>query len=230
MLGRPPEKSVVSRQSELVIEGFPRSANTFSVAAFKYAQTTEVRLVSHLHFAAQIQMAHRWGVPCLVLIREPLSACTSLIIREPVFPPRMLLKQYIRFHRRISRLLDHVVVADFQEVTGDYGAVIQRINEFYGTTFDLFQHTPENVEAVFQSVEKSDQRDQKQNQTNERTVARPSADRKQMTDAAKQQFAQPKLAGLIQEASRWYELFRERTSLAERPHESHDTDEQRTSS
>src|SRR2546428_11249384 len=57
------ESRVVTRDSELVIEGFPRSSNTFSIVAFETAQARPVKVKHHLHTAAQIIQAVRWGIP-----------------------------------------------------------------------------------------------------------------------------------------------------------------------
>lgn len=40
---------VVARDTEIVIEGYPRSANTFAVAAFLLAQGRPVKIAHHLH-------------------------------------------------------------------------------------------------------------------------------------------------------------------------------------
>src|SRR5262245_54574684 len=51
---QPERNGPVFRDTDAVIEGFPRSANTFAAAAFALAQTTPVRLAHHLHVPSQI--------------------------------------------------------------------------------------------------------------------------------------------------------------------------------
>jgi hypothetical protein len=43
------KNQVVDKETHLVIEGFPRSANTFAVAAFKYSQKGSIKIAHHLH-------------------------------------------------------------------------------------------------------------------------------------------------------------------------------------
>src|SRR5689334_19049404 len=72
----------VSRGTEIVIEGFPRSANTFAVVAFRLAQQREIEIAHHLHAAAQIKHAINLKVPVIVLIREPSDAILSVAVKD----------------------------------------------------------------------------------------------------------------------------------------------------
>ena len=73
MGGRPKFRDVIARsETDIVIEGFPRSANTFAVAAFQYAQRRPLTIARHTHAPAQIMLASRANIPCLVLIKFPL--------------------------------------------------------------------------------------------------------------------------------------------------------------
>jgi len=87
----------VERDTELVIEGFLRSANTFAVAAFGFAQQRDVEIAHHMHAPAQVIPAVRMGIPTLVLIRHPKDAVLSLVIREPHISVEQASKDYIRF-------------------------------------------------------------------------------------------------------------------------------------
>ena len=69
-----PSPEVISPETELVIDGFTRSATTFAVYALQLSQERPVRLAHHLHAPAQLIEAARRGVPALVLIREPRGA------------------------------------------------------------------------------------------------------------------------------------------------------------
>src|SRR5580658_8003661 len=62
---------VIGPRTELVIDGFTRSATTFAVYAFQLAQDTPVQLAHHLHAPAQLIRAARRGVPAVALIRKP---------------------------------------------------------------------------------------------------------------------------------------------------------------
>ena len=46
-----------------------------------------------------------------------------------------------------------MVVADFEEITTDFGVVIDRLNAKFSTAFDRFEHDPEHVATVFEIIE-----------------------------------------------------------------------------
>ena len=139
--------------TELVIEGYPRSGNTFAVEAFRSAQHAPVNISSHVHTPAQLLRAISAGIPALLVIREPIAAATSLMLAAPYTSASGVLYEWIRFHRRLVPRRDELVVATFDDVTTDMGAVIARINERYGTTFTSFQHDPTAEADVFAHIE-----------------------------------------------------------------------------
>lgn len=144
---------VVGGQTQMVIDGFTRSGVTFAVVAFQMAQRSPVRLAHHLHAPAQILSATRRGIPTLVLIRDPEDAVLSAIIREPYVTPDAALRAYARFYTRVEASRSLVTVAPFTQLTRDLGVVIREVNGRFGTSFDEFRHTEENVRQVFHVIE-----------------------------------------------------------------------------
>ena len=136
---------VLSPRTEVVIEGYPRSANSFAVAAFRLAQGRAVEVAHHTHAPAHVLAAVRRGVPAVVLIRAPEDACVEFLLLRPSLSPAQALRGWIRFYRPLLELRDRVVVGPFPEVTTDFGAVIRRVNERFGTSFAPFEATPDNV-------------------------------------------------------------------------------------
>lgn len=67
-LARKNSAQAVGPGTQLVVEGFPRSANTFAVLAFQHAQREKVRIAYNLHVPAQVIRASRWHILALVLI------------------------------------------------------------------------------------------------------------------------------------------------------------------
>lgn len=142
----------VDADTDIVIEGYPRSGNTFAVTAFGSAQSREVRVARHEHAAAQVIAATRAAIPALVLIREPEEAVLSFAIQQPHLSLRQALRSYIRFYRPLLPHRDRFVLATFREVTTDFGAVTRRVNERFGTDFGVFDHTEENVRRCLATI------------------------------------------------------------------------------
>jgi hypothetical protein len=147
---------VVDTDADIVIEGYPRSANSFAVAAFRLAQERPVNIAHHRHVAAQVLGSIKLGVPTLVLIRAPEEAVPSLVARHPHVGMRGALLGYVRFYRPLIRHRTHIEWATFSEVTSDFGAVIRRINARYGTNFHPFEHTKANVLKCFDAIDQHD--------------------------------------------------------------------------
>jgi hypothetical protein len=145
-----PSPEVIGPATELVIDGFTRSATTFAVYAFQLAQDRPVRLAHHLHAPAQLVEAARRGIPAIALIREPEGALLSQVIQEPDVTLPVALLSYSRFYERLMPFRSRLVVGRFDEVTTDMGAVIRRVNAHFGTSFEPFVPTAGNVQACLE--------------------------------------------------------------------------------
>ncbi|NJN53795.1 MAG: hypothetical protein HC804_02970 [Anaerolineae bacterium] len=92
----------VTQKTDIVIEGFPRSGNTFAVAAFSVAQKNTYQIARHTHKVMQIIKAVDMKIPTLVLIRTPTDAVLSLNIRQPYITLEQGLRNYIRYYNGIK--------------------------------------------------------------------------------------------------------------------------------
>lgn len=98
------------------------------------------------------------GIPAVLLIRHPDEAVISyraLIIEASALSEskdtyealnlRDHLQAWISFYERLKSYAENLVVATFEQVTTDLGAVTQRVNDRYGSSFTAFTHTGENL-------------------------------------------------------------------------------------
>jgi hypothetical protein len=204
-------KVMFSRQTEIVIEGYPRSGNTFAVAAFLFSQGRDVQIARHLHAPAQVIAAVKHCVPTIVLIREPADAVISMVIRHPQISLTQALLEYITFYEPLYALRHAYVLATFEQVTHRFGDIIQQVNHLYETRFNLFEHTPDNVEKVFAIVEKMDKENTGQTEVAEEKVARPSQERKQKKDVLLENLNHPEVKPILQKAENVYQCFLEKS-------------------
>ena len=170
----------VRRTTAVVIEGQPRSANTFAVIAFRLAQDRPVEIAHHLHAASQVLAAVRSNVPALVLIRQPEEVVLSRVISHPPITAAQALTDYIRFHEALLPERDWFVLAPFEQVTSDFGPVIKALNQRFGTQFGVFEHTEENVQECFALIESRFQR--QGGLVPQRVVAHPSEERRNLKE------------------------------------------------
>src|SRR5919107_4640592 len=147
----------VTPDTQLVIEGFPRSGNSFARRAFVLAQkesSGKTRIAHNMHVPAQVVRAARWQIPTLVVIRRPRDAVLSFAVWGPISVDQAL-RYYVSFYETVEKYRDAYVLGLFEEVTEDFGPVIQRLNDRFETTFSLFRHDEHNVESVLTRIERN---------------------------------------------------------------------------
>ena len=138
----------VLADTELVIDGFQGSGNSFATVAFKSCQKRPVRLAHHLHAPAQIIKAVKQDIPVLVTLRAPSDAVVSLVSRWPYVSLRQGLHAYIRFYEALTPYLGAMVVSPFPMTTGPIDQVFDAVNETFGGSFAVFRPTHENVDRI----------------------------------------------------------------------------------
>lgn len=145
---------LVSKTSDIVIEGYPRSGNSFAETAFLFSQgDTQVQIASHLHLPAHVARAVRLKKPCLVLIRNPIEAIASfLAYHGGNYPVPQAIKEYIDFYKLVYQKKDQVLVAPFDLVRTNFGEVMVQLNERFNCSFEVFEHTAENEESCFKLI------------------------------------------------------------------------------
>lgn len=141
------------KDSELVVEGFPRSANTTSMYSLYFAQGENFKVGHHLHVAAHVAYAVKHSIPCLVVVRQPVDCIASLLVMRKGGDPASLLKDYIDFSKVVLDYSDKVIIADFDQITKEgVGSAICRVNEKFGTSFLVPEHSVKEREWVEEQV------------------------------------------------------------------------------
>lgn len=189
----------VTDRTELVIEGFPRSGNTFAAKAFAFSQPRAVVVASHVHLPAQVKLATRREVPTMVLVRDPHDAAVSMAIADPHHRVEHLVRYWIHYHTQIQPLLGGLLLVTFTEATTDFGPVVDRLNTRFGTSFTRFEHTPENVARVFAVIDDKQLAVHGRDRYRE-AVARPDASRADARALLSARLAEPRNQALVERA------------------------------
>ncbi|MFT5496305.1 MAG: hypothetical protein ACI9TH_001703 [Kiritimatiellia bacterium] len=196
----------VHAKTQIVIEGYPRSSNSFADAAFRVAQLpAQVHQAHHIHLPAQVIRGVKRGLPCVVLIRPPEDAVSSTAIYDPANSLRQHLRDYIRFYRAILPYEAHFITALFDDVIRDFGQTIRHVNQHFNTTFADFDHTEANEEKVLDVLHKEGRR--AEGDKFDRRVAMPNAARKQEQTHLKAMLKQPEYQPLLEEAQALYRTY-----------------------
>ena len=206
---RPEKRATLARRdTAIVIEGFLRSGNTFSVAAFQIANGRHLHVGRHLHGAPHVLRAVRLGVPTVVLVRQPRDAVLSYLIRRDTLTPDDALLEYLDFYRTAWPARDGFVVGLFDLVTRDFGAVIARVNARFGTSFRQYDPTPENEAQAFRLVEEMN-RLETGGAVVESLVGRPSEERAHRKQELRALLERPRTVRRLREAEAMYDRYAE---------------------
>ena len=173
------DRRIVNKKTNLVIEGFPRSANTFCYAAFKTIEP-KLSISSHIHLPVNVNLAFKKKVPCIVLIREPLDCIISFIIREKV-DIKYAMEYYLFFHKNLKINYSNLLIVQFSTIVHDFSIVIKKFNSIFKENYKI-ENKEIFTEKVFDYVKEMDMKDTGEKKINHNTVAIPSKERKKQKD------------------------------------------------
>lgn len=151
------ETALTTSETDICIEGFPRSANSYLEMIFRL-QNPNAKCAHHLHVPMQVIRAVQLDIPCIVLIRNPVDAVASVLVADRALSIRLAVESYINFYRQIERVRDKVVVAHFDRVVAEANAVISDVNRKYGTAFNTDQSVVPDEGKVFEKLEQKNTR------------------------------------------------------------------------
>jgi hypothetical protein len=138
----------ITEQTGLVVEGFPRSGNTYTTFALEDASRHLLEIASHVHQPSQIKAGLARGLPTVMVIREPSAALASYLVYGPQFTPAQVIREYCSYHRELAPYVERILICEFSEVTTNMASVIDRINHRYGMKIGPFDESPANVERI----------------------------------------------------------------------------------
>jgi hypothetical protein len=192
----------------VVIEGYPRCAQSFAEAAFRLAQEPRPsRIAHHTHLPAQLIEGVRRRVPTMLLIRRPDDAVVSQLIRKPSLGVRAALRGYIRFHEPLLPYRDRIVVGTFDEVVSDFGCVIRRLNDRFESHFAEFDNAPEHVARIEREITVEYERSSRDPEGLHRVIPWPSGRRAALQPAVWDRYIAQAGTALRRRAAQLYEEF-----------------------
>jgi hypothetical protein len=163
-------RRLVSPKHDLVIEGYPRSANSFSVKCFFYSNGwLDAKVATHTHSPAQVSLAAKWGVPTMVLFRDPDQAVVSFLAlsfqsgsldgermdeKKKLQWIQYMTRRYVHYYEEIIKVKDKILLVSFSEATNDFGGVLEKLNSQYGKSFEYFEHSKASIDKIFSTSQK----------------------------------------------------------------------------
>jgi hypothetical protein len=203
-LRRPMNEVRVTRHTDVLIDGAPRSGNTFVRLAIQ-AANPEMSVASHLHVPYGVLKANSWGVPVLVLIRDPGDAAASLVQVIRGLSVSTALRHWLHYYGTLRESDFRGYVADFERVTTDLAGVIAQFNLHTG----CHVKAPQQTQLLENLTPEIDRRAvlYPQGGTARTVTSRPSGDRQAAAEIlASLDFRERRL---LEQARAIYEVFRD---------------------
>lgn len=178
--GKDPDNFVVQSDTDLCVEGFPRSANSFLVRMIHV--TNEIEIAHHTHAVANIREAIRNRIPTTILIRDPLDAAVSAAIYANEETFWRVFSDFIRFYTYVEEVEEHLLICKFETATNEVNRVINGLNQTFDAGFKPLSSHNEAERKVQADIQARYQGD-----TNLRTEARekipiPKEDRSRLKE------------------------------------------------
>ena len=141
----PRSRNLVGPETDLCIEAPSGSGNSVFVRSFQIANP-DVSVAHHHHVAAQVKRSVAFGVPTLVILRNPIDCSVSRSRRAPwmVGP---VLSQWLHFFRAVEALDAEVLRLSFELVTSEPGTAVRLVNERFSRAFETDLPDAEDVFA-----------------------------------------------------------------------------------
>lgn len=155
-----PRLMVVKGNTNICIEGYPRSGNSYLVRMFKLANNNipPEQICHHSHSIHAVKKAVEFRLPVLVVIRNPIDAITSLCIaregNKGISNQNITIHilEYLDFYSWISKHLDKIELCSFEDVISNFNSVIAKLNDRFGTEFNAFFSEERGKLQVFQEA------------------------------------------------------------------------------
>lgn len=177
---------LIRDDTQLVVEGYPRSANTYAVAALWVSNGQQLRIARHTHAVAQLRRARDRGLPTLLLIRRPEDAILSYVIREPKVDIPLAIRRYLNYYQAANEFREHLVVSDFNTTISRFECVVNALNKKFDLTLKPFENNEKTQQKITRLVEIMEKKDSG-GSISELKVARPSEERNQLKEQLREE-------------------------------------------
>lgn len=135
---------------DLLVDGFPRSGNTFTALAFRLSQP-QLKVRVHCHRPSDVLQAIKERKPVCLLIRQPEHAVASWIVYGKLRFDDAL-DDYITYYTILRKYRSKVAVVAFDDATKRFPAVVEAIANKYNLTLTAPLFDSAFIERVHRGI------------------------------------------------------------------------------
>jgi len=127
--------SSVRNDTEITIDGFQRSANTYAYYYFKELNP-EIKIAHHSHSFRQIIYSVEKKIPTILLIRDPFDTILSTYIYHfKKVSLNALAESWINFYKPLLDYKSRLVISDFDRTVSNFNKKISECDSKFDTHF-----------------------------------------------------------------------------------------------
>lgn len=142
----------MNNSTDIIIDGYPRSGNSYA-RAMVLQSNPHLVVTSHLHSYRSILDGAKRGIPTVVLIRSPAECVSSFLQFLPGLPISVAVKEYLRLYSHIRPVARSVVILDFVTLTANPGELATRCNAKFGSNIQPYGKSNANEADVFTMID-----------------------------------------------------------------------------
>ena len=162
----------------MCVEAYPSSANSFLCRVLKYINK-DLKIGQHTHTIANIKIAFKYNIPVITIIRDPLDAISSRVVRFNITIEQCIL-EYINFYEFVAEHLNELLVLTFENIINNTAESLSKIENKTNTTLSNIdiEEAKKHAFSIISTRAKENKRLHK--------VSLPSAERENEKDNVKQ--------------------------------------------
>lgn len=138
---------IVVPKTELCVEGFQRSGNSFFTMLIK-REKNKLKLADHVHVSQQVVRACKWDIPTIVLIRHPKDAIASLMAWDPKLKISLAIRSYSAFYNYIKPYQSSFITGHFDTVITKPYLIIQATNRTFNTDIRMDEFDEQRMKRM----------------------------------------------------------------------------------
>lgn len=143
-------------RTSVLVDSYPRSANSFFEAAFTRAHGGRAEVAHHSHAAAQVLEGVRRGLPAVVLLRTPRHAIASFFeMNGGDYSIALCTREYIAFYSALLPVLDQLIVVETDTLEQRFFDLMMRLRDRFGLELEPYEITPEVRADLMRDVDKT---------------------------------------------------------------------------
>lgn len=149
----------LTETTQVLVDSYPRSANSFFEAAFTRAHGGRLEVAHHSHAAGQVLMGVKRGLPAIVLLREPRGAIASFYeMNDGDYPIELCTREYVVFYTALRSVIDRLVVVETATLENRFFALMTLLRDRYGLNVEPYEITPRVRAELMRDVDETGRR------------------------------------------------------------------------